>query len=392
MGNFKYNYCAGQDCYLVYSITDNRNGATGYLTTYNGKPVIKAEDMDYIGFTFNGKHSYYDLNILRVIEGDRYQDSLFPQSTDKTADIPGGDGMYYFDTKYNSKQFIIKIAFDSLTEKQLRELRTTFSGKEICDLIFDEAPYKVYSAKVTGTPSISYIPFDQNGKRVYKGEGTIQLTAYWPYAHTPDGSTKISRALSNNGSGFFGGDGRMLSSYSEWFYPTKTSWSEASGLASVDLSSGYWNYNPGEVGADFILTVSAKPSMEKIESIIFYVDNNAITALEKPGAITALEWDSKTGIVTRNKNATNKNSIINCSGNVCGKIRPLPYSVASNGFQLQIEITVAGHEGPLYWDSDWGEGTGPNEWSTCDTGLVPPKISSGLPDLTVDLSYHFWYY
>ena len=28
--------------------------------------------------------------------------------------------------------------------------------------------------------------FDENGKRIYKGEGTVQFTAYWPYAHTPD--------------------------------------------------------------------------------------------------------------------------------------------------------------------------------------------------------------
>lgn len=391
MGNFKYNYCAGQDCYLVYSTTDNRNGATGYLTTHFGKPVIKAEDMDYIGFTFNGKHSYYDLNILRVIEGDRYQDSLFPQSTDKTADIPGGDGMYYFDTKYNSKQFIIKIAFDSLTEKQLRELRVTFNGKEICDLIFDEAPYKVYSAKVTGTPSISYIPFDQNGKRVYKGEGTIQLTAYQPYAHTPDERTKVSPALSNNESGRFGKDGRMLSSYNEWFYPTKSSWSEVSGLTSTDLSSGYWNCNPGEVEADFILTVSANPSMENIESITFYVDNNTVTTLEKPGAITALEWNSKTGIVTRNKNATNKNSIISCSGDVCGKIQPLHHSTKPTGFQLMIEITVTGYKNSFYWDSDWGKGAELKERTAC--GEAPsPEISSKLPVLTADLFYHFWYY
>jgi hypothetical protein len=185
----------------------------------------------------------------------------------------------------------------------------------------------------------------------------------------------------------------MLSSYNEWFYPTKSSWREVSGLTLTDLSSGYWNYNPGEAGADFILTVSASPSMENIESITFCVDNNTVTTLEKPGAVTVLEWDSKTGIVTRNKNATNKNSIINCSGDVCGKIQPLHHSTSSNGFELMVKITVAGYENPFYWDSDWGEGAGLREETNCGGGgVLSPEISSKLPILTANLSYHFWYY
>jgi hypothetical protein len=42
-------------------------------------------------------------------------------------------------------------------------------------LIFDENPYKIYRAKVTGTATIKYIPFNEGKEqeRVYKGEGTI---------------------------------------------------------------------------------------------------------------------------------------------------------------------------------------------------------------------------
>jgi hypothetical protein len=55
------------------------------------------------------------------------------------------------------------------------------------DLWFQEAPYKVWTAKPAGSSSIKYIPFNnENGQRVYKGEGTVQFVAYWPYAHTPD--------------------------------------------------------------------------------------------------------------------------------------------------------------------------------------------------------------
>ena len=49
-------------------------------------------DMDFIGFTYNGKHSMRDFNIYRTSDGSRYNDNLVPSMTDKTADIPGGDG------------------------------------------------------------------------------------------------------------------------------------------------------------------------------------------------------------------------------------------------------------------------------------------------------------
>jgi hypothetical protein len=55
------------------------------------------------------------------------------------------------------------------------ELKTHFGDKEIHELIFDETPYKAYRAKVTGTATMKYIPFNEGEgrERIYKGEGTI---------------------------------------------------------------------------------------------------------------------------------------------------------------------------------------------------------------------------
>jgi hypothetical protein len=53
-------------------------------------------------------------------------------------------------------------------------LKVLFGDKKIHDLILDEAPYKIYRAKVTGNASIKHIPFAEGAtNRVYKGEGTI---------------------------------------------------------------------------------------------------------------------------------------------------------------------------------------------------------------------------
>jgi predicted phage tail component-like protein len=147
----------------------------------------KGEMQDFVGFTYNGKHSIKDFGIYRTSDGSRYNDNLVPTMADVAAEAPGADGEYFFSTKHKNKPFSISIAFSNLKEEKYREMRGWLDGKDIHDLIFDEAPYKVYSAKVTGTPQLKTICFsDENGERAYKGEGSIQFTCYHPYAHTPE--------------------------------------------------------------------------------------------------------------------------------------------------------------------------------------------------------------
>ena len=137
---------------------------------------------DFIGFSFNGVHSS-DLGIVRTSDGSRYNENLLPTFQDQTVQIPGGDGSYYFGTTYTNRQFSIPIAFDNLSEENFRKLRTVFDGKTMGKLIFDEAPYKYYMVKPTGTPQLKYICFGRTGEpRVYKGEGTINFVAYYPFA------------------------------------------------------------------------------------------------------------------------------------------------------------------------------------------------------------------
>ena len=137
---------------------------------------------DYMGFTYNGQHSS-NLGIVRTSNGSRFNENLLPTMQDKTTQVPGGDGTYYFGSYYTQKSFNLSFAFDSLTEEKLVEIKRIFFFFQIHELIFDEVPYKVYSAKVTGTATIKHLPFSE-GKtnRIYKGEGTIQFTCLYPFA------------------------------------------------------------------------------------------------------------------------------------------------------------------------------------------------------------------
>lgn len=136
---------------------------------------------DYLGFSLGGVHSS-TLGITRISESDRYNEDLIPVSNDVTATVPGLDETYYFGTTYTQKPFTIKFAFDSLTDSQIRKLRKLFSNKEPQELIFDEAPYKVYCAKCSGQPKLSYLCFDEENERIYKGDGEVNLVAYLPFA------------------------------------------------------------------------------------------------------------------------------------------------------------------------------------------------------------------
>jgi hypothetical protein len=146
---------------------------------------------DFTSFSFKGIDSS-DLGITRVSDGSRYTDDLLPTSQDKTAVIPGGDGTYYWETNHTQKVFNIPIAFDNLSEEQYKRLRQVFNTKELGELKFAETDYKYYMAKPTGIPQLKTVCFEEEyydevdkenkKRRIYKGEGTIQFTAYYPYA------------------------------------------------------------------------------------------------------------------------------------------------------------------------------------------------------------------
>ena len=241
-------------------------------------PSQEAQGLDFLAFSFNGKHGWDDFHIYRTSDGDRYNENLTPTLADKTAEVPGGDGMYYFGTTHKQRDFNISFAFDSLTEVQLRELKKWLNGKEMGDLWFQEAPYKVWTAKPAGNSSIKYIPFDdENGQRVYKGEGTVQFVAYWPYAHTPDW------VAYTNSKGTTKKDGRLISSY-EGFNNIE-GWKDASALNNSTTVV------KGDLPATFVLNLPGEhESEEEIK-----VGNHKIILKED---CTDLSWNSKNGIVS----------------------------------------------------------------------------------------------
>jgi len=120
---------------------------------------------DFLGFSFDGIHCS-TLGITHVSSSDRYEEELFPEVKDKTIEIPNNHGEYYYGSTYGTRTFQIDIAYDSITETQFRNIRRLFGTRKICELIFDERPYKVYYAKIESPIELSYICFDEEEKVV----------------------------------------------------------------------------------------------------------------------------------------------------------------------------------------------------------------------------------
>ena len=233
---------------------------------------------DFVGFTFNGKHCIKDFKMYRTSNGSRYDDTLVPELNTKTADIPGGNGQIYFYTKYKTRKFSINLAFENLTEKQYREARAWLDGQEIHDLIFDEAPYKVYSASVGAPPTFKTVCFNNGNERVYKGEASITFTCHYPFAHTPNVDTIWYDGITSF-------DGKDLSRYNVSHFTSKTEWQEASGILTHSVG-----INPGDLPAPFLVTkdnIAANVTLKVADCEIVVKE-----------ACSDFKWDSKTGLVT----------------------------------------------------------------------------------------------
>ena len=235
---------------------------------------------DYIGFTYNNEHSS-NLGIIRTSDGSRFNENLLPTMQDKTVQVPGGDGTYYFGSYFTQRQIPISYAFDGLTEEQVSRIKRLFGDKKIHELVFDENPYKTYYAKVTGTATIKHIPFAEGEtNRVYKGEGNVQFTCYQPFARTSKKFLTQYRAYEQISltektyvaNKYYVLNNNVYELSSDAFHPSEIyykdvsntdEWAAASGMKQnrgtydcvVGSKSTMVLYNPGDLESDFIFTI-----------------------------------------------------------------------------------------------------------------------------------------
>ena len=244
---------------------------------------------EFTGFSFGDWHSTdpeTGVVVYRVSGGDRYEEELHPEIKDRTAEVPGVNGEYYFGSDYGTKTFDIEIAFDHLTEIQFKKLRKVFGTKEIKQLIFDECPYKYYMAKLESPVELSYVCFDERTyiddgsrgtgikdrelrtlsdttSRIYKGEGKMTFVCYFPFAKSTF---------------------KVLPEQGEAYYEGSEEWAVSSGILSAENYILYDTYtipqtgtpyikvyNPGDIETGFRMYIPQ--ALLTTETILTYMSN-----------------------------------------------------------------------------------------------------------------------
>lgn len=151
---------------------------------------------EFTGFYFNNIHSS-TYHLYRTSDGNRYDHGLIPDFEDRSVSLVGTDGDLYGERRFKATPFTIKIAFDSVTETDLRNIRNWLAEDELKPFQFDERPYKTYYVKVSSRPVLNYLCFNEedewgNTIHIYKGEGSITFTAYNPFGYCVDESKVLS--------------------------------------------------------------------------------------------------------------------------------------------------------------------------------------------------------
>lgn len=215
---------------------------------------------DFTGFTFNGRHSS-EFGLLRVSDGDRYEDSLVPSLSNEAADVPGGPGQYYWGETIKEKTIPVSVAYDNIGEKDKRRIKHWLHpDDQLHELVFDEKPYIKYWVKCSKEVTTSELCFDEQyesgqdvfgnptykKKRVYKGEFKIEFTAYFPYGLAVNKSLSEFDPTNKNAT-------KPCENFDEW--------ANSSGLLELDnynldnFSNLEVNiYNGGDVETGFELT------------------------------------------------------------------------------------------------------------------------------------------
>ena len=245
---------------------------------------------DFCGFKWRGEHSS-DHGIVRVSDGSRYNDTILPAFQDTTQKMPGSDGTLYWESFYTNKTFSINIAFDHLTEDDYRKLRQWLNGKDRGELIFDEAPYKAYTVKIKDPPQLKTICFMEDGKRIYKGEGTISFVAYYPFAR---GVYKFET------------DTKDIINVEEWIDAsglkgaTKDNYNSFSEEGSCNL------YNAGDLPTDFklIVNIENKPTNITLKTNENQIIGSLNFSLAKQGDDTYVRFNSATQLIEGLKQST----------------------------------------------------------------------------------------
>ena len=146
----------------------------------------------FISFRYGGKN-IEDFGLIAIFRDDRLNKNVYSEFDDSVTEYETLDGQFYWGTSLKANQLTFNLATDGMTEYELNEFTMWFKPGTIRELILAEHPNRGIKARVSASPQISMIPFEEpisftldsttysTSTTLYKGDILLSFVMDDPY-------------------------------------------------------------------------------------------------------------------------------------------------------------------------------------------------------------------
>ena len=183
--------------YIGSNIIPTPNGSNKkytqvYQATHKGENYLPFMQRSFISFSFDGKN-IEDFNLIATIDGDRLQRKGYSEFEDLTSNYEILDGHFYWGTHYTNHTLDFSLSTDGITENELNNFLKWFQPGRTKELILSEHPNRAIMARVSSSPELHLLPFEEKTSKkidgqlyytsttLYKGEISLSFTMEEPY-------------------------------------------------------------------------------------------------------------------------------------------------------------------------------------------------------------------
>ena len=145
----------------------------------------------FLDLKFNN-HWVSSYGLVVVSDGSRYSETLFPEFTHTTANIPGKTGTVYWGTNISGRTITKRLVTDGMTSRQYATFKSHFKPGTYAELRFGESAYKYCYAYINDNSSFTFVPFNNKvtirgvsyNDTIYKGECELSFFLPDPYFYS----------------------------------------------------------------------------------------------------------------------------------------------------------------------------------------------------------------
>ena len=246
---------------------------------------VPQSDYEFIGLSFDEHNETTPIHCsefnLTIVQNGFTTQNIMPTFKDDLAVVDGRDAAYYFGTTYEPSEISITFAFDNLNAENYRKMKEWLNPKKIKKLIFDESPYKYYWAKTKSTPSISFIPFEEENidgpQHIYKGTAQVTFQALDPFAYSDylflnqvivfDGENWNTPYSSANRPGWFGNTNLLVSTTGYYTDATKDVGQSIASVSIGDFPNKFYNAGTEDVFPHLKFSFSSPQNSIEIKNL-----------------------------------------------------------------------------------------------------------------------------